>query len=362
MRYFDTIMESEIWPEDAGRTTLDEFAVARSITQRALQTGLEEFCNKYFTRNEQVLEIGSGLGYLHQQWPDQFHGKWTQVDGQHAFLQQTRKTSLEDYFVNASVYDLPFVENSFDAVCGLCSFDVFQNLDKAMSEVYRVLKPGGMFFHLQDLGPDLSVLQQDLIQQKIPCMIFGETSTPSFFSGAHSHIELYSIPGRNVDNFLDEIGMSTEEFASISLDGNGMLFGLDRFRHQQFPNFDSMDETEKWQAMDSTVHAYRKIFHRYARIVDGREYFHSKLKGTVASVFGTSEDERLDSRFTGPRSFFQRDKFPDMFYFERDRGHPRGGCTYGQFLSRPLLRLFSQEPKVIEVSKVDCVRAYKKMV
>ena len=53
---------------------------------------------------------------------------------------------LNEDVVNASLTDLPFSDNSFDLVC---AFDVIEHIEddkKALNEVFRVLKPGGILF------------------------------------------------------------------------------------------------------------------------------------------------------------------------------------------------------------------------
>ncbi|MCK5868370.1 MAG: class I SAM-dependent methyltransferase, partial [Candidatus Thalassarchaeum sp.] len=47
-------------------------------------------------------------------------------------------------FVEATAEDLPFDDNSFDAVCSLFSFRDWYDKRAGLSEVLRVLKPGGI--------------------------------------------------------------------------------------------------------------------------------------------------------------------------------------------------------------------------
>jgi len=58
---------------------------------------------------------------------------------------------------------LDFGNNSFDAVVSAFSLSVFDNLDNAISEMHRVLKPGGKLILLDMLKPKDSVLRK-LIQ------------------------------------------------------------------------------------------------------------------------------------------------------------------------------------------------------
>jgi 2-polyprenyl-3-methyl-5-hydroxy-6-metoxy-1,4-benzoquinol methylase len=47
--------------------------------------------------------------------------------------------------VNSSIYDLPFESNSFDCVVSLNVFNHLENIDLALRQCARLLKPGGEF-------------------------------------------------------------------------------------------------------------------------------------------------------------------------------------------------------------------------
>ena len=53
--------------------------------------------------------------------------------------------SINVTLLKGDVASLPFDANSFDIVLSMNGFHVFPDKDKAYSEVYRVLKPGGQF-------------------------------------------------------------------------------------------------------------------------------------------------------------------------------------------------------------------------
>jgi ubiquinone/menaquinone biosynthesis C-methylase UbiE len=62
-------------------------------------------------------------------------------------------------FVYGDIYNLPFSRNHFD---GVVSFDVLEHLDnigKAIKEVNRVLKPGGIFYFVMACEGDLSNIE-----------------------------------------------------------------------------------------------------------------------------------------------------------------------------------------------------------
>ncbi len=56
--------------------------------------------------------------------------------------------------------DLPFSENSFDAVTVAFGVRNFETLEKGLAEIYRVLKPGGTFVVLETSVPTKSPFKQ----------------------------------------------------------------------------------------------------------------------------------------------------------------------------------------------------------
>jgi demethylmenaquinone methyltransferase/2-methoxy-6-polyprenyl-1,4-benzoquinol methylase len=66
-----------------------------------------------------------------------------------------KKLDLDDKIdmVQADSEDLPYDENSFDAATVAFGVRNFENLDKGLSEIYRILKPGGLFVVLETSNP-----------------------------------------------------------------------------------------------------------------------------------------------------------------------------------------------------------------
>jgi demethylmenaquinone methyltransferase/2-methoxy-6-polyprenyl-1,4-benzoquinol methylase len=77
-------------------------------------------------------------------------------------LQKIRKKKLTDKIelLKADSENLPFDNNKFDAV--IVGFGVrnFENLKKGLTEINRVLKPGGVFYVLEFSKPDSSPFKQ----------------------------------------------------------------------------------------------------------------------------------------------------------------------------------------------------------
>ena len=98
-------------------------------------------------RNQTVLEIGLGLGADHQQWAEAraiLHG----VDLTRRAVEHTRRRfelfGLHSHLQPADAEDLPFPDNFFDVVYSWGVLMCTPDTPKAIQEVCRVLKPGGI--------------------------------------------------------------------------------------------------------------------------------------------------------------------------------------------------------------------------
>ena len=97
-------------------------------------------------RGEKILEVSFGNGYLMTQYAtDRFeiHG----IDYNRQMLRmaekKTRKLNFDIRLVQGNVEKLPYADASFDTVINTMAFTAYPDGDKALSEMKRVLKPGG---------------------------------------------------------------------------------------------------------------------------------------------------------------------------------------------------------------------------
>ena len=102
--------------------------------------------------------------------------------------------------VKADICNLPFQDNSYDMI--LCNHVLEHIPDdtKAMQELFRVMKPGGMgIFQIpQDLKRDVTFSDDSIIDQKERAKIFGQ----------YDHVRVY---GRDYFDKLRNIGFRVEE-------------------------------------------------------------------------------------------------------------------------------------------------------
>ena len=126
------------------------------------------------------------------------------------FLKRFRKLKNIDYTttdllspiadVKADICDLPFKDNSYDII--LCNHVLEHIPDdtKAMQELYRVMKPGGMgvFQIPQDLERSETFEDNSITDQKERARIFGQ----------YDHVRVY---GRDYFDKLRSIGFKVDE-------------------------------------------------------------------------------------------------------------------------------------------------------
>ena len=93
-----------------------------------------------------ILDVGCGTGELAHQLADHFeaaevHG----VDISDTMIKKanSKNKTKNTKFEVGDVEDLPYKDNSFDVITCSHSFHHYPNKDKAISEMYRVLKPNG---------------------------------------------------------------------------------------------------------------------------------------------------------------------------------------------------------------------------
>lgn len=96
--------------------------------------GLEQFIRDHGLANKRCLEIGCGRGAFQDLVTD-----YTGVDISDAVRQYLHKP-----FFQTSATELPFENNSFDAAWSIWVLEHVPAAEKALTEIRRVLRPGGM--------------------------------------------------------------------------------------------------------------------------------------------------------------------------------------------------------------------------
>jgi ubiquinone/menaquinone biosynthesis C-methylase UbiE len=98
---------------------------------------------------KRLLDIGCGAG-IHAK---KYFQKGANVEGldiSRTMIELARKNCPQARFKVGSITKLPYKNSSFDTVTASLCMDYIRELDKAFSEVNRVLKKGGLFYYSEN--------------------------------------------------------------------------------------------------------------------------------------------------------------------------------------------------------------------
>jgi len=90
---------------------------------------------------QRILEVGSGKGSLAVRIAEAFHCELAALDSSAAMVEASRSLGIKT--ILGDVRDLPFEDDSFDAVVAAWMLYHVSPLDQGLSEMARVLRPGG---------------------------------------------------------------------------------------------------------------------------------------------------------------------------------------------------------------------------
>jgi len=118
------------------------------------------------TNPKNILDIATGTGDLAINLAKIKDAKITGLDISNGMLsiakQKVKKKNLEDKIklILGDSEKLPFSDNQFDAITVGYGVRNFENLDQGLQEIYRVLKPNGVFVVLETSQPTKFPMKQ----------------------------------------------------------------------------------------------------------------------------------------------------------------------------------------------------------
>jgi SAM-dependent methyltransferase len=118
-----------------------------------------------------VLDLGCGNGYVLSRYAKE-GAKVYGVDLTETGIELCRRrfelSGLNGHFTVGSAEDLPYPDNAFDVVCSMGVLHHTPDTEVAVSEVFRVLKPGGrlivMFYHRNSAKFRLNLFLRRMVQ------------------------------------------------------------------------------------------------------------------------------------------------------------------------------------------------------
>ncbi|AAO26995.1 biotin synthesis protein BioC [Buchnera aphidicola str. Bp (Baizongia pistaciae)] len=115
----------------------DNFSVIQRIAGNILLSKIETFFNI------SILDAGCGTGWFSKKWR-QLGNTVTALDFSKNMLLTAKNTNSADYYLHADMEQLPICDNIFDLSWSNLSLQWCNKFNKAISELCRVTKPGGM--------------------------------------------------------------------------------------------------------------------------------------------------------------------------------------------------------------------------
>ncbi len=132
-----TYYEAAYRPTGASTRGVDyEETAAAAARKHDVEGTIRNFVTHYGLETRRVLEVGSGRGYLQDVVAD-----YTGLD-----LSSQVATNYHKPFVVGSATDMPFPDDSFDAAWTVWVLEHIPTPERALEEMRRVVKPGGVIF------------------------------------------------------------------------------------------------------------------------------------------------------------------------------------------------------------------------
>jgi ubiquinone/menaquinone biosynthesis C-methylase UbiE len=120
---------------------------------------LAERIKKMLPGKKTILEVAPGPGFLSVELAKESSYQVTGMDISETFVQiageKAKEAKAPVKFLVGNVAKMPLAENQFDLVVCRAAFKNFAQPDRAVDEMFRVLKPGGKAF-IVDLRKDVS--------------------------------------------------------------------------------------------------------------------------------------------------------------------------------------------------------------
>jgi demethylmenaquinone methyltransferase / 2-methoxy-6-polyprenyl-1,4-benzoquinol methylase len=150
-------VETGLLPAEGVRSMFDRIAPVYDAMNRVMTAGLDGRWRRLTARavvgpGDRVLDACCGTGDLALAAQAE-GGRVTALDFSERMLERARRKSSEIEWVRGDVLDLPFADESFDAAAVGFGVRNVEDLDRALRELRRVLRPGGRLAVLELVRP-----------------------------------------------------------------------------------------------------------------------------------------------------------------------------------------------------------------
>jgi arsenite methyltransferase len=173
------------------RTEFNEWARAgkgESMERGHRPVGEQAIGRMAVESNSRVLDVGCGSGWATRLLADYaFDGRVTGIDISDEMVELARASSQDHANVDfevASAEQIPFTENEFTHAFSMESLYYYRNIPKALAEIQRVMKPGGLFAAVVDLYWESEATHQWIDTLKVPVELLSIEDYRSLFLDA----------------------------------------------------------------------------------------------------------------------------------------------------------------------------------
>ncbi len=217
------------------RTEFNEWARAgkgESMERGHRPVGEQAIARMRVEADSRVLDVGCGSGWATRLLADYaVSGRVTGIDISDEMARLARASSANHGNVDfevASAEQLPFETNEFTHAFSMESLYYYRNIPKALAEIQRVLKPGGLFVAVVDLYWENAATHQWVDTLKVPVELLSIDDYRSLFLDAgfeNIRDERLIDPTPVPENYTGGSFKSREDLVSYKQTGSLMMSG-----------------------------------------------------------------------------------------------------------------------------------------
>ncbi len=210
----------------------DNIAPYYDLLNRVLSLGIDKSWRKRAIKLLQednpkyILDVATGTGDVALQVADKLQPeKIIGVDISNEMLaigrQKIAKKNLESVITleEGDSENLPFQDNTFDAITVAYGVRNFENLEKGLGEMYRVLKPGGKVVVLEFSKPTMFPFKQLFnlyFKYILPTIGKWTSKDPKAYRYLYESVQAFP-DGKQFVSILNKLGFHSTQFISLSL-------------------------------------------------------------------------------------------------------------------------------------------------
>ncbi|WP_208590628.1 class I SAM-dependent methyltransferase [Gracilibacillus suaedae] len=118
------------------------------VDEISFDDDLKEYMKNNRQKEYDVLDLSCGTGLYLAKQTNYFNGsdiKWSGLDLSDQMLSKAKEKVKNVELIQADVVDMPYASETFDFISNNYAFHHYMKKDKALNEIQRVLKKGGIY-------------------------------------------------------------------------------------------------------------------------------------------------------------------------------------------------------------------------